>query len=583
LRAEALFQQQLLEEALPLYEKLYDKPTEQQNLAPLQVTESHIKKRLVQVNMLLASNAFQRNDFEKARNRINRANVLAPENPEVQKNVVFLHLQEQEWKQALEAANKALESSPEDRDLLRMKASALYNLKDYEGLRKEYKTLYQQDPDNVETALTYAQILVGIQKSSEAEKIYKQLLELYPKDRRIYQALIDVNERRLNLPGKREVLRRMEKQFPDDQSISNEIAATFEQEEKWGEARAIYDSLLTHDGNTISLQKKIAQTYVEQDSLQKAKNLYQSLYQDNKTDKSLVLSFGEVLERSENWNEAHSLYQEFLLEKIDKEVLHRVGIVLIELDHKKEAIHSFRKAIKNGSENPEVYLRLSQLLADEGSSQLEAAKERSVRALTLSLEALKKSQQQIEQQLSKNSLGSQIQNVRQFEELSRLDALAEESFKHFTKINSADTIRQMFQKLESDYPGSGRLLYLIGSYYERERQSVKAKRYYQQAVRYSPKLREAHLSVAKLFEQDGEFKTAITSYERALALDPQKPEAYDALIRLNRKQGKLNTLCDRWMARYRADTDNAVLKNFLIEALHKAGRYDEAKKLINSD
>jgi lipopolysaccharide biosynthesis regulator YciM len=123
----------------------------------------------------------------------------------------------------------------------------------------------------------------------------------------------------------------------------------------------------------------------------------------------------------------------------------------------------------------------------------------------------------------------------------------------------------------------------MGDYYQQQNQQKLSRSHYEKAIRYSPQLRKAHLALAQLFEQAGQNKDAITAYERVLSLDAQKPEAYDALIRLYRKTGKLDKLCDRWKARYRGNTDNETLKEFLIEALHKAERYEEARKLINEE
>jgi len=583
LKAEALFQQQLFKRAMPLYAKLYEEKAPTRQYAPLQIDSTHVKERVIQTNKALAAKAFQRNAFSEAETYINQIRDLVPEDLETQKNLVFLYLKQEKWEKALKAVNKALGQSPENRDLLRMKASALYQLQDYEGLQKEYKNLYEQDPDDIETALTYGEILIGSQQSSKAVKIYERLLEKYPKERRIYEALIDVNERRLNLDGKREVLRRMEKQFPNDNSIAINIAGTFEQQKEWGQARAVYDSLLHVSSDSLMLQKKIGHTYAEQDSLQKARKVYEDAYQNYKEDKELVLWYGMILEELSEWEKAYRLYSEFLSRHTDYEVLHRSGVALMQMDRYEQAIEQLQLALKNGSGNPDVYLRLSQLYVQVDPPKLKKARSKSERALTQSLQALQKSQRKIEQQLNKKSFGDQLENVRQFEKLEELDALAEKAFRHFTDINTSERIRQMFGKLRESYPGSGRLFYLMGDYYQQQNQQKLSRSHYEKAIRYSPQLRKAHLALAQLFEQAGQNKDAITAYERVLSLDAQKPEAYDALIRLYRKTEKLDKLCDRWKARYRGNTDNETLKEFLIEALHKAERYEEARKLINEE
>lgn len=581
--AEALFQQRLIAKAQPVYSELYAQTREGKTLQPLQVGRSQIKERMIQTNKILASQAFKANKLDKSQKYITNIQELNPGDFEAQKNIVYLYLKKEEWDKALDAVNKALEDEPGNRDLLRMKASALYNLKDFDGLISEYKKLYEQDPDDIKTALTYGEVLVGSQKSSEAVKVYERLLDKYPNDRRIYEALITINQRRLNISGERAVLRRMEDQFAGDNTISKDIAATFEQESKWGEARAVYDSLLVTGKDSLQLQKNIAKTFVEQDSLVEAEMLYEQLYQQNKSDKELVMRYGKVLGQEKKWEPARILYDQFIDKQKDKVVYYRLGIALTELERHQAAINVFRKALSLGNKNPDLYLRLSKLLAQKGQEKLPEAWSKSKLALNLSLKELKKSQKEVEQQLSKNSLGNQLKNKEQFEKIEQLNKLAERSFKHFTGINSSTGIRKIFDQIESEYPGSGQLLYLIGDYYQGEQQYKRAKSYYQKSIKYSPQFRDAHVGLGDLLEADGQYSDAISSYERALSLDPQKPEPYDALIRLYRKQGQLNALCDRWKAKYRANLKNKILKDFLIEALHKAKRYDEAKKVINGD
>lgn len=62
-----------------------------------------------------------------------------------------------------------------------------------------------------------------------------------------------------------------------------------------------------------------------------------------------------------------------------------------------------------------------------------------------------------------------------------------------------------------------------------------------------------------------------------------KPEPYKALIDLYRRKGQIDQLIERWKARYRVRPKNDALREHLIEALHKAERFEEAQKIINSN
>ncbi|MDZ7808253.1 MAG: tetratricopeptide repeat protein, partial [Gracilimonas sp.] len=101
------------------------------------------------------------------------------------------------------------------------------------------------------------------------------------------------------------------------------------------------------------------------------------------------------------------------------------------------------------------------------------------------------------------------------------------------------------------------------------------------SVEYSPELFEAHLELSEIHEDKGNIEEAIASLERALSLNSTESTVYSKLIQLYREIGQLDQLSDRWSAKYRADKNNGLLREHLIEALHKAGRYDEAREIID--
>jgi len=56
-------------------------------------------------------------------------------------------------------------------------------------------------------------------------------------------------------------------------------------------------------------------------------------------------------------------------------------------------------------------------------------------------------------------------------------------------------------------------------------------------------------------------------------------DVYGALIRVHRENGTLDQLIDRWLVRYRAVRSDPELREYLIDALHRAGRREEAREI----
>ena len=137
-------------------------------------------------------------------------------------------------------------------------------------------------------------------------------------------------------------------------------------------------------------------------------------------------------------------------------------------------------------------------------------------------------------------------------------------------------------KIIKRYPQSPILLYYKGDYFKYKKSYDKALQIFERVVSLGPKIEEAHRSIANIYEAKGDYRRAILSYKRLQSLTADSDESYSALIRLYQKDKNLDQLCDEWLSIYSADLNNNILKEFLIEVLHKAGRIEEAKKIIQN-
>jgi tetratricopeptide (TPR) repeat protein len=163
--------------------------------------------------------------------------------------------------------------------------------------------------------------------------------------------------------------------------------------------------------------------------------------------------------------------------------------------------------------------------------------------------------------------------------VDRINTLGADIVKFYGASFPQAKTEPVLRDLLAQYPGSGRLTYLVGQYFQAHGDTAEAAQLYAQAVRHAPRLREAHLAQGKLAEAQGNNQKARRAYERARALNETAPDAYRALLRVHRQQERLDGLIRRWQVRLRTMPDNAALREALIEALHKAGRYDEARRL----
>src|SRR5690625_6879883 len=96
-----------------------------------------------------------------------------------------------------------------------------------------------------------------------------------------------------------------------------------------------------------------------------------------------------------------------------------------------------------------------------------------------------------------------------------------------------------------------------------------------------PYIKNIQFLIENTYKHLYQFSRSILPYERTIAINHKNRSAYHPLIRIYQKERDLPSLCDRWLITYRHEKENEVLKEFLIEALHKADRFKDAGDLLN--
>ena len=578
--AEALLNQRKIQEARNKYLDVEDALHQGKTLTPLNINGEIVRVRLGQVYQVLASDAYQNNQFDLAINRMTNAVEFMRDSVQVHKNLAILLIEQEQYDSALEVLDTAKNVFPDDTELLRIKASIYFKTEERNKLIDQFEELYLADPADIDNGLIYAELLMSSNKTSAGMGVIEDLLERHPEEKRIYKMMAEINERQFNISGKRAVLREMQKQFPDDNSILEDIAETYKRENKWGDARAVYDSLKVKTDNIVKYELEKASTWERQDSLAVAEVLYRNLLEEYTGNDKIVLSLGNNLEKQSKWGQAYLIYSDALGNENENDVTlyTKLAISSVKSDQDSAKVY-VDQAMNLGSESPALYLEASKLYLDINKQQ--KAFELAERSLRKSFSDLAEEQTIFEQNLNKEGIVGQAGNVTQIERLEFLNSISEEAFEWLSYSFRGNDVMPVLEEMIDTYKTSGKLYFLVGKYYHSRSEKVVAENYLKKAVEYSPNLFEAHLQLAKLQEQNGNIEEAITSLERALSLNSNESLVYSKLIELYREMGQLDQLSDRWSAKYRADQNNGLLKEHLIEALHKAGRYDEAREIIN--
>ncbi len=549
--------------------------------------KARLRRQLGQLHRLLGGRALQRNNFRAALPHFMESRSLMPDSAVAHQSVVYTLLKLERWKEARKAASAALERFPAYAPLLRMHVQASVGAGgEANELLPSLQRLFHLQPDDVEIGLALGRVLLASRKSRQAQAIFEQMMERFPQERRVYDALATINRQTFNVPGAIPVRRREQGYFPKDSDIPLKIARLYEQIGEYENARVLYDSLSMLGGEKSDAYRQASvRTLVQQERLGEAARAYRKILEDSSDDVTALQALGDLQARRHKWEEAMSIYRRLSeAARAPGAVAYaftHAGRALEELGRINEAFDAYEQAVALEPDAPLSYYRYAVLVYRRHGS--EEALPYARNALLTGLEAVKGLQTNITNQLQgEREYPPAVEAEEQRKHVERLNELVAESFIFFGEAFPRERTEPVVRDVLQRYPGSGRLLYLAGRYYEAHSQEEEAVRHYHSATRHAPKLRVAHIALGALRAQGKQWNDAILSYERALALDEENPDVYSILINLYQEANNLDALIRRWKIRYRADPSIEALHQHLIEALHKARRYDEARVIIQS-
>ncbi|MFA5669591.1 MAG: tetratricopeptide repeat protein [Balneolaceae bacterium] len=572
-KSESLLQRGMLQEALPGYQKLLT--------ANSHISTQDIRLRLGLIYQSLGGQFYQQEKFELAEENLQNSKTYIPDSVASYSNLALVYMRQNKWEEALEVIDEGREIFPESEGLLKMRVNALYETRNYGDVLDEYEQLYQRNPEDLDNAITYAELLLAQGKREQSEKIYEKLLDKHPNELKIYESLIGFYKARNNTLAQRGALRKMYTQFPKEASTMQRIAETYTAEKEWDNARAAYDSAATFGGDLKDIAVLKADTYLQQDSLEAAHEIYEQALQQFPKYPHLLRLKGDSEEILGAFDQAITTYKAFVEVEKSPEAYERLGRVYLLTGDNEKALDNFEQAAKKNTKSAVAYYEIARLYLH--TNRKNEAFEMSLWALKLALTNLNVLQESLVSSLQQqNNLLEMKETDNMAGRFSENNFIAIEVFDFFTTHFEKEKVMPELHSLKNEYPQSGRLFYMISSYYIENGNKDEGVDLLKESVTLSPNLADAHVALGGYYSEQGQEQQANISYERALSADPENATAYRKIIELHREKGTLDQLCDRWITQLRVKPNQPILKEFLIEALHKAGRFEEASEIIQS-
>ncbi len=589
------------------------------------------------IHSLAGRTALQMPDYARAISHFETAADLQPFEPAIHHQLLYAHLRAAQFEELLAAYDRAPAWLRDDQTMITLRSQALLELQEVGELSVIYRKLYEENPDDLEHAMTFGQLLLADNKILKANELFNELIEKNPENRRIYDVLMDVNRRQFNYDGQAALLERMIRVFPEDVELSMELARLRELTGNRDKAVAMYDSLIQHRGPEYRFFREKAALLYRADELDKAYATIKDseiLFEDasqadspgdaasrepddaasrepddaasRETDDAASREPDDAASRETDDNTSHETgaaairsYDLALLSfqqgdagaaapLIRSYLNHHpqdslawmlMGRVQEEVGAATDALSAYQRAEKKGVVWPEMFVLMFE---ETGLDAMENPVDMFLRALDRIMRDIEKREDRLRLMAQFTMYGQPVEEGQPFypmeQQLREVIASLDRFFDHATNMLAGSHIRQVMDGLMEIHPDNARVYNLAARYFEKSGDPVLALQFYMTAAEINPNEYDVHLAIAGIMEEREDWGSAVLWYERALSARAPS-EVYGSLIRVHRENGSLEQLVDRWLVRYRSQRTDPEFREYLIDALHRSGRREEAREI----
>ncbi|NBC64792.1 MAG: tetratricopeptide repeat protein [Bacteroidetes bacterium] len=574
MKGEALIQTDT-EKAIPVFEEIYQTISDSGNEQVDGVQNKSIRYYLAQLYQQAAANAFQQEKLLRAEEYFYKAREFNPDSLSNHNNLAYVLIQQEKWDEAENVLDTGLEQFPDAENLLFMKAQIFEKKGESEGMANILEALYKVDPENMERAILYGKALLKNNQADKANLFFQKMMSEHPKERMLYQSLKEINRQRFNQSGLLEVLRMEKEQFPDDRKLLEEYGMELLTAQKYDEASAYFDSLAT-TFDEVAYAQLSARSLLYDDQFELAEQEYRKQLKRWPDSPLLLADFGRILKKNEKFDEAKDLFERYLSNQDNDKIRIEYAELLNDFSGKEKVLKPLNQTIYSGWAD---WI----LLKDQQSENIS---EKSVYSKVLiDFIELYESRQQLTQeevQYGLNHLRTKQPPIFQAAtELKEISNELEEMLSIISKMLSFEDALEVLETGLVEFEESALLHHQKGLLFYQHDKLERALASFEEAAQIEATSEETHLYLGHLYSEFNRFEEAVLSYERVLTLNNGHEEAYRSLIKIHQKHGELDQLCSRWLGRYHHQKQNSVLREFLIDALHRANKFEEARALLD--
>lgn len=502
-------------------------------------------------------------------------------NKDIRRNLISAYLVLGQQDKAAETAETGYKFHAKDKEFRQIYLETLIYAERYEDALKVIQIIAKEEPDNLQSQLNLALLYRYSRRADEALRVYAQLRARYPASKEVYTAEISY----LQLAGAGDTIISRYREFlannPDDTDFMLRLAKQYERKKLYDSARTVYAELeakdLYRDAPVLT-----AKTWIEEGDTETAFELLDKYISSGGKSSDGFLELYRILITRNEINQASDLLT-LAIERSDNKVQFRILLAALYLDQSRAddaiaLLDPVRDEMKSYPEIPFLSGRGYILKQDTSRAVFNF-----IRAVKYAIQ----SSQLLQSQLASQSSGSNIMNPDSLDMLKQtsgaldtVSSVLKQSFVYLKELMGEEALVRDISGLILETPGAAILYLQRGKMYHLLGKSSQAEQDFTTALSLSPNSEEMQFEAGLFFEASGNFARAYTAYLNAWSLNRKNSALFRKVIDLAHKTEKLDAVCDYWLNIYTTDRENAMLREFLLEALHAAGRHGDASRIM---
>lgn len=561
---------------IPVYENLllilHDHPDKQTDF----ITINNLKNSLGNIHENIGNEHYFNEYFDDAIESFYQSIKYTPHSISVTNNLVYLLYKKERFEEAKEVLDKSKALVQSNESLMYLSAQVALAIGDQANALEMFRQLHEASPNDLDRAIAFGISLYNNNNIIEANDLFNELLKKFPKERHLYQTLIEINRKRMDYEGVNRILDLKIQAFPDERRLLNKYGQSLMTLLRYNESFTWYDSLSVAF-NDHEFARSAAHSLLHNDDMEHSEEYYQNLLRKWPDNPAILREAGLLFEKHGDKGLAKTLIQDYAGISQDGRFLVKSFLYS---DNSAEKKKYLEKAL---STEYAAVAEWHKILKDEG--KLSDKKNDIVATISRMILSYSELYQDTRFQVKEQSEHLSVSTPYIFQlraELEEYEQFIKNALATVIQIDNRNVIMAVFQELMDYHPDSALLFYKKGLFLYRFRDYENATELLNEAIRLGASDPELYLNLAESYYKSRNYDMAIFSFEQVIALDYSDPRPYRKIIDISEGLGSLSELCDRWLSRYHHNKNNTVLRDFLIEALHKADRYEEAKLIINS-